>query len=141
MRIGVQPANSGLKAIPAAITAEAELADRLGFDSLQVTDHVVVPVEINSRYPYNPTGRFAASPDTDYYEPISLIAYLAGRTRRIRLGTSVLIAAYRNPVVTARQLASLDQLSGGRIVIGLGVGWMEEEFEALGAPPFAERAP
>jgi probable F420-dependent oxidoreductase len=139
MRIGVQPANSGPKATPAALAAEAELADRLGFDSIQVTDHVVIPVEINSRYPYNPTGRFAASPDTDYYEPISLIAYLAGRTARIRLGTSVLIAAYRNPVVTARQLASLDQLTGGRIVIGVGVGWMEEEFIALGAPPFAER--
>ena len=139
MRIGMQPANSGPKATPDAITEEAELADRLGFDSLQVTDHVVVPVEINSRYPYNPTGRFAASPDTDYYEPISLLGYLAGRTRRIRLGTSVLIAAYRNPVVTARQLACLDQLTGGRLVVGLGVGWMAEEFAVLDAPPFAER--
>jgi probable F420-dependent oxidoreductase len=139
MRIGVQPANSGPKATPAAITADAELADRLGFDSIQVTDHVVIPVEIGSRYPYHPSGRMAAGPDADYYEPISLIGYLAGRTRRIRLGTSVLIAAYRNPVVTARQLACLDQLSGGRIVIGLGAGWMEEEFAALGAPPFDER--
>ncbi|MGH2585024.1 MAG: LLM class F420-dependent oxidoreductase [Dehalococcoidia bacterium] len=135
----MQPANSGPKATPAAITADAELADRLGFDSLQVTDHVVVPLEIASPYPYNATGRFAASPDIDYYEPISLIGYLAGRTQRIRLGTSVLIAGYRNPVVTARQLASLDQLSGGRIVIGLGAGWMAEEFVALQSPPFEAR--
>ena len=139
MRIGIQPANAGPQATPAFITEVAELADSLGFDSLLVTDHVVVPVQIESRYPYNATGRFAASPDTDYYEPFSLIGYLAGRTRRIRLGTSVLIAAYRNPVVTAKQLACLDALTGGRIVIGLGAGWMAEEFAALGTPPFAER--
>ena len=139
MRIGIQPANSGPQATPALLTELAELADRLGFDSLQVTDHVVLPVEYSSPYPYHPSGRMAVGPDADYYEPLSLLGYLAGRTRRIRLGTSVLIAAYRNPVVTARQLACLDVLSGGRIVIGLGAGWMAEEFAALGAPPFAER--
>ena len=139
MRIGIQPANSGPMATPGFITEVAELADRLGFHSLMVTDHVVVPVEIQSRYPYNPTGRFAASPDTDYYEPLSLIAYLAGRTSHIRLGTSVMIAAYRNPLLVAKQLACLDALTDGRIVIGLGAGWMAEEFAALGAPPFEER--
>jgi len=139
MRIGMQPANSGPQATPAFITEVAQLADQLGFDSLQVTDHLVMPLEIESPYPYSADGRFAGRPNTHYFEPLSLIGYLAGCTRRIRLGTSVMIAAYRNPVVTAKYLACLDVLSGGRLVIGLGVGWMAEEFTALAAPPFAER--
>lgn len=139
MRIGMQPANSGPQATPALITEATELADTLGFDSCLITDHVVLPVEYTSPYPYHPSGRMAVGADADYYEPLSLIGYLAGRTRRIRLGTSVLIAPYRNPVVTAKQLACLDVLSGGRIVIGLGVGWFAEEFAAVAAPPFAER--
>ncbi len=139
MRIGIQPANSGPHATPAFIAEVAETADRLGYFSCLVTDHVVLPVQYTSPYPYHPSGRMAVGPDADYYEPLSLIAYLAGRTRRIRLGTSVLIAAYRHPLVVAKQLACLDALSGGRIVIGLGTGWLKEEFEALGAPPFAER--
>lgn len=139
MKIGIQPANAGHHATPDLLAETAELADELGFDSLLLTDHIVLPVEYTSPYPYHPSGRMAALPNDPYFEPLSTIAYLAGRTRRIRLGTSVLIAAYRHPVVTARFLACLDQLSGGRIVIGLGVGWMAEEFAALGAPPFAER--
>ncbi|MFN8559542.1 MAG: TIGR03619 family F420-dependent LLM class oxidoreductase [Dehalococcoidia bacterium] len=141
MRIGIQPTNVGPQSAPALMTEVAELADTLGFDTLQVTDHVVVPVEYSSRYPYDTTGRMRASPDTDYFEPLSLLGYLAGRTRRIRLGTSVLIAAYRNPVVTAKQLACLDVLSGGRLEVGLGVGWLAEEFAAVAAPPFAARGP
>ncbi len=139
MRIGVQPPTAGPQATPEFILRFTELAERLGFDSVQITDHIVVPVEIESRYPYSSTGRMAAGPDDVYWEPLSLIAYLAGKTSRIRLGTSVLIAAYRHPVVTAKQLACLDALSGGRIVIGMGVGWMAEEFRIMGAPPFDER--
>lgn len=139
MRIGMQPINSGPLATPAYITEIAELADTLGFDSLQITDHVVMPVEYSSPYPYHPSGRMAAGPDDNYFEPLGLLGYLGGRTRHIRLGTSVLIAPYRHPVVTAKQLAGLDVLTGGRLVVGLGVGWMAEEFAALGAPPFAER--
>lgn len=139
MKIGMQPANSGPQATPERIAAIAELADGLGFDSLQVTDHIVIPVEYSSPYPYHPSGRMAAGPDDTFYEPISLLGYLAGRTRRIRLGTSVLIGPYRNPVVTAKQLACLDALTGGRLLIGMGVGWMEEEFAAVAAPSFAER--
>ncbi|HEY7293592.1 MAG TPA: LLM class F420-dependent oxidoreductase [Dehalococcoidia bacterium] len=139
MRIGVQPVNSGPLATPAYISEIAELADELGFDSLQVTDHLIMPVEYSSPYPYHPSGRMAAGPDDAYFEPLGLIAFLGGRTRRIRLGTSVLIAPYRHPVVTAKFLAGLDQLTGGRLVLGVGVGWMAEEFAALGAPPFAAR--
>ena len=106
---------------------------------MQVTDHVVIPITVESRYPYHPSGQMRMGPDADYFETISLLGYLAGRTRRIRLGTSVLVAAYRNPVVTARQLACLDVLSGGRIMLGVGVGWMAEEFAAVAAPSFVER--
>ena len=139
MRLGMQPANSGPQATPEAMTALAELADDLGFDSLQVTDHTVIPVNYGSAYPYSSSGRMAAGPDTAYFEPLSLIAYLGAKTRRIRLGTSVLVAPYRNPVITAKQLACIDVLTGGRLVIGLGVGWMEEEFRAVDARPFADR--
>jgi probable F420-dependent oxidoreductase len=139
MKIGLQPPNSGPHATPEFMTELAELGDQLGYDSLQVTDHILVPSQVNSRYPYNATGVFASRPETDYYEPISLLAYLIGRTRRIRLGTSVLILPYRNPLLVAKQLACMDRLSGGRMVLGVGVGWMEEEFRILDAPSFAER--
>ncbi|MGI8554694.1 MAG: LLM class F420-dependent oxidoreductase [Dehalococcoidia bacterium] len=139
MKIGLQPPNSGPSATPALMTELAELGDALGYHSLQITDHVVIPAQINSRYPYSPSGVMAARPDDNYYEPLSLLAYLIGRTRRIRLGTSVLILPYRNPVVVAKQLACMDNLSGGRIVLGAGAGWMAEEFSILGSPPFAER--
>jgi probable F420-dependent oxidoreductase len=139
MKIGIQPANSGSNASPDLLIEVAERADALGFDSLLITDHVVLPVEYSSPYPYSASGRMAASADDPFFEPLSTIGFLAGRTRRIRLGTSVLIGPYRHPVPTARYLACLDQLSSGRIVIGLGVGWMAEEFTAVQAPPFAER--
>ncbi len=139
MKIGMQPANSGDQATPELLAEFAETADRLGFDLLQVTDHVVLPVEYSSPYPYDATGRMRVNSDAEYFEPLSLLGFLAGRTTRIRLGTSVLIAPYRNPVVTAKFLACLDVLTGGRLVAGLGVGWMAEEFAAVNAPPFEER--
>lgn len=141
MRIGMQPPNSGPHATPASMAELAETADRLGYDSLQVTDHLVIPVEYRSPYPYHPSGRMAAGPDDSFFEPLSLVSFLAGRTSRIRLGISVMVAPYRNPVVTAKQLACMDVLSGGRMVLGLGVGWMAEEFAAVDARYFAARGP
>jgi probable F420-dependent oxidoreductase len=139
VKIGIQPANSGPNASPSLLTEVAERAEELGFDSLLITDHIVLPLEYTSPYPYHASGRMAASPDDPFFEPLSTIGFLAGRTHRIRLGTSVLIGPYRHPVPTARYLACLDQLSGGRIVIGMGVGWMAEEFAAVQSPPFEER--
>lgn len=139
MKIGIQPPTSGPLATPAFMTELAETADRLGYHSFHVTDHVVIPADIASRYPYNAAGQLAARPDDPYFEPVSLLAYLAGRTARIRLGTSVLVLPYRNPVLVAKQLACIDALSSGRIVLGVGAGWMEEEFKILGSPPYAER--
>ncbi len=139
MKIGLQPPTSGRFASPALIAELAELADGLGYASLHVTDHVVVPAQVDSRYPYNASGVLPATSHDPYFEPISLLGYLAGHTRRIRLGTSVLVLPYRQPVVAAKQLACIDALSAGRLFLGIGAGWMEEEFRILGAPPYAER--
>jgi probable F420-dependent oxidoreductase len=139
MKIGLQPPTSGPLARPELMAELAETADRLHFHSLYVTDHVVIPAEVQSRYPYNASGVLAARPDDPYFEPITLMSFLAARTTHLRLGTSVLVLPYRNPVLVAKQLACVDALSNGRLILGIGTGWMEEEFRILGAPSFAER--
>lgn len=139
MKIGFTLPASGTVATAENLALVATRAETLGFDTLWVADHVVLPFQPNSPYPYNSTGRFPSPSDQPYYEPLVTMAYLAGVTRQIRFGTSVLIAPYRNPVVTAKQIATMDALSGGRITVGVGVGWMAEEFEAVQAPPFEHR--
>src|SRR5574342_717198 len=112
-------------------------AESLGFYCITVADHVIIPKNISVAYPYTIDGKY---PGTGYHlETLTTMSFLAGATKRIRFVTSVMIAPYRNPVITAKMLASLDVLSGGRVIVGLGVGWMKEEFENLNAPPFAER--
>lgn len=139
MNFGFSLPGRGPLAKPDLIVRLAQKAEQLGYSSLFVTDHVVLPISSTSAYPYHPSGRFPGGANQDYFEPLILLTYLAAETRKIRLGTSVLIIPYRNPVVTAKMLATLDVLSGGRIILGVGVGWLAEEFVALGAPPFAER--
>jgi probable F420-dependent oxidoreductase len=115
----------------------ARQAESLGFYCITVADHVIVPRNISIPYPYTSDGKY---PGTGYHlETLTTIAFLAGATERIRFVTSVMIAPYRNPVITAKMLASLDVLSNGRMIVGLGVGWMKEEFENLKAPVFEER--
>jgi len=118
----------------------AQHADRLNFSSIWVTDHIVMPVDMQTRYPYSTTGAFPLDPSEDYLEALTVLSYLAGCTERVKLGTSALILPNRNPMVAAKMLATLDVLSNGRLLLGVGVGWLEEEFKALGLPPFAERA-
>jgi probable F420-dependent oxidoreductase len=122
-----------------AITRLAKRAEALGYDSIWVTDRLLIPVDSGSRYPYSPTGAFPLGPDEPWLEPLTALTYLATITERIRVGTSVLVIPYRNPVFTAKALASADSLSGGRVILGAGVGWWREEFAALGVP-FEERA-
>lgn len=118
----------------------AEKADALRFDSLFVTDHVVMPVaSAKSVYPYTTSGQFPGGLAQDYLEPLATLSHLAHATTRTRLGISVLVIPYRNPVLQAKMLATIDVLSKGRVILGAGVGWLREEFEALGAPPFEER--
>ncbi len=107
------------------------LAEELGFESIWPVEHVVMPASYASRYPYDPSGRMPI-PDAAIPDPLIWLTWVAAATRRLRLGTAILILPQRNPVVLAKTLASLDVLSGGRLMLGIGVGWLREESEALG---------
>ncbi len=139
MHFGFSLPGRGPLATPDSLVKLAEKADALRFSSLFVTDHVVIPTEYRSAYPYSPTGKFASDWTNGYLEPLALLGFLAGATSRVRLGTSVLVIPYRNPVVTAKMLATLDVMSGGRVILGAGVGWLREEFEVLHAPSYEAR--
>ena len=139
LTIGCTLPTSGAAADPSALGALAQTAEALGFDSIWVSDHVVVPERIGSSYPYSADGRFPTAPTQPYLEPLATLSYLAGLTRRARLGTHVLVLPYRHPLLAAKMLSTLDNLSGGRFDFGIGVGWMREEFEALGSPSYERR--
>jgi probable F420-dependent oxidoreductase len=122
---------------PEDLVRFAQQAEALGFYCLTVADHVIVPNNISVPYPYTVDGKY---PGTGYHlETLMTMGYLAGATKRICFVTSVMILPYRNPIVTAKMLASLDVLSGGRVIVGAGVGWMKEEFETIRTEPFEER--
>lgn len=112
----------------------AQEAERLGFHSGWVSDHIAWPSDIASKYPYTDDGSFPAPNDMGWIDPLATLLFVAGCTESIRLGPTVLILGYRPPVQTAKTIASLDVLSGGRAILGVGVGWMREEFEVLGMP-------
>ena len=112
----------------------ARLAEAAGFDSVFAIDHVVLPDDYASRYPYSATGRLPGSQASAYPDPLIWMAYVAAATTRLRLMTGVIILPQRNPLVLAKQVATLDRMSGGRIELGIGVGWLKEEFAALGVP-------
>jgi probable F420-dependent oxidoreductase len=112
----------------------AQEADALGYHSAWVSDHIAWPSEIASKYPYTDDGSFAPPPDMPWLDPIGTMFFVAGCTERIKLGTTVLILGYRPPMLTAKAIASLDSVSDGRVILGIGVGWMREEFELLGMP-------
>ena len=142
MKYGFYLPNSGAGAEPDALADIAKLGDRLGFYCMVMPDHILQPNQVISTYPYSLTGDILAagqSGNGEWPEQITTLAYLAGVTERIKLVTSVMIIPYRNPILTAKMLSTLDMLSKGRLILGAGVGWMEEEFELLDAPPFAER--
>jgi len=139
MHFGFALPGRGPFARPDVLVKLAEKVEALRYASIFVTDHVVIPTAYASKYPYSPSGKPAGDWSQGYLEPLALMSFLAGVTSRVRLGTSVLVVPYRNPVVTAKMLATLDVMSGGRVILGAGVGWLREEFEALHSPPFEER--
>jgi len=137
MDFGLHLPASSANVKPEDLVRFAQQAERLGFYCLTVADHVIVPKNISIPYPYTVDGKY---PGTGYHlETLTTMSFLAGATQRIRFATSVMIAPYRNPIITAKMLASLDVLSNGRVIVGLGVGWMKEEFDNLGTPAFPER--
>ncbi len=138
MDFGVAFANAGPGADPAVAVACARAAEAAGFESLWTVEHVVVPVGYESTYPYDPSGRMPGGEDFDLPDPLVWMAFVAAATSTIRLATGILILPQRNPAVTAKEVATLDKLSRGRTMLGVGAGWLEEEFDALGVP-FAAR--
>ncbi len=129
----IGPLAAGPDALDSLLSV-AQKTEALGFDSLWVGDHLVLPTAIKPRYPYNDTGEFPLPAEAALLEPLTVLGFLTGVTRRVRLGPSVLVLPHRNPIVTAKMFASLDVLSRGRIIFGAGIGWMEEEISLLGAP-------
>ena len=128
----------GPAATRAGLLTFAREMERLGYESLWASDHVVIPHTIRSRYPYSDSGQFPLAADATFLEPLTALAMVAGVTERAKLGTTVLVLPHRHPVLAAKAVATLDHLSGGRVILGAGVGWMREEIELLGAP-FDER--
>lgn len=138
MKFGIVFANAGPSAEPDHAAGLAQTAEELGFESLWTVEHVVVPAAYESEYPYSGDGRMPGGESVAIPDPLIWLAYVAAATSTIKLGTGILILPQRNPVVTAKAVATLDRLSRGRVLLGVGVGWLEEEFRVLGVP-FAER--
>ncbi len=138
MELGIILPNSGSFADPGAMLAVAEAAEAMDYAALWTADHLVLPIESATTYPYLRGAKIRLEPTHPFLEPLIALAGVATRTRRIRLGVSVYLAALRHPISVAKQVASLDQLSGGRVILGVGAGWIPEEYETLGIP-FGER--
>ncbi|MFQ5698142.1 MAG: LLM class F420-dependent oxidoreductase [Myxococcota bacterium] len=134
MKVGVMPALPNPIATREFIAAFGRAIEERGFHSLWVPEHVVLFDEYASRYPYSPDGRVPAGDEVGVLDPLDTLAFLAGVTERIRLATGICLVPQRSPVYTAKQAATVDWLSGGRLDFGVGVGWLREEFEALGVP-------
>ncbi len=134
IKVGIAFANIGPNIEPDPACALARTAEEAGFESIWTVDHVVVPAGYRSTYPYDPSGRLPSGEDAPFPDPLIWLAYVARETSTIRLATGILILPERNPVVLAKELATLDYLSSGRVILGVGLGWMEEEFVALGIP-------
>jgi probable F420-dependent oxidoreductase len=139
MQIGFSLPLSGPLASSGIMARLALEAEAIGYDYIAISDHIVEPIDIHARYPYSETGEFPQASRGARHEQLTAIAYLAAKTSRIRFLISVMVEPARPAVLTAKILSTIDVLSGGRLIVGVGAGWLKEEFEALGAPPFAER--
>jgi probable F420-dependent oxidoreductase len=136
MKFGLLPPyRSGVTADPQWMTTFACAAEACGFESLYVAEHVVVPAGYTSRYPYSDTGRMTLPDNADFPDPLDLLAFVAGATTTLGLGTGLLVLPEHHPVQLAKRLATLDRLSDGRLVVGVGVGWLREELEAMDIEP------
>ena len=137
MKYGFYLPTRGPTAAPDALSTLVGHGEALGFHSVMIADHIVMPVEFESKYPYSVTGAFPGQGDS--LEQLTLMAFIAACTERLRLVTSIMVLPHRNPVLTAKMLATIDVLSKGRLTVGVGVGWLREEFELLDAPDFERR--
>lgn len=138
MKFGLVFANTGFAATPEGAASLGQIAEEAGFDSLWTVEHVVVPAGYESQYPYSPTGKMPGNEDNPIPDPLIWLTWVAANTRTIKLATGILILPQRNPVVLSKEVSTLDVLSGGRVILGVGVGWLREEFDAIGVE-FDER--
>ncbi len=129
----------GPAASPDNILGAATKADELGFDHIWVNDHIILPHSIAPRYPYSESGDPPFARELPWCEPLAAMGFLAGCTKNVKIGTLVLVVPYREPILTAKILSTLDFMSNGRIILGAGVGWMEEEFKVLGLDTYRQR--
>jgi probable F420-dependent oxidoreductase len=139
MQFGFNLPNSGKLAAPEIMARIARAGESLGYDYLTVTDHVVLPDMAEPGYPYSASGAFYSSDSAHRHEMLTLAAWLAALTSRLRLVLAVLVVPHRPAVLAAKQLATIDVLSGGRLTVGVGAGWLKAEFDAVVTTPFAER--
>ncbi len=138
MKIGIMFANVGPFGLPDHLENLATTAEQVGIESLWTVEHVVVPVGYTSEYPYSADGRMPGPENSPIPDPILPLAFCAAVTKKIKLGTGILILPQRHPTYVAKEFATLDMLSGGRAILGVGIGWLQEEFDAVGIP-FKER--
>jgi probable F420-dependent oxidoreductase len=133
MKIGLIPVNVGVASVE-QIVGVARKAEDVGVESVWTFEHVVVPLDYSSKYPYSPNGKMGTQPETNFVDPLIALAAIASATTKLRLATGVNILSQANPLFLAKQSASLDFVSNGRFMLGVGIGWLKEEFEALGTP-------
>ena len=138
MKFGLRYSSVYRYADPAEAVALAQAGEAAGFESIWTVEHTVIPAGYGPAYPYDATGKLATRDDQPLPDPLIWMAYVAAVTKRINLATGILILPQHQPVLAAKQIATLDHMSGGRVILGVGVGWMKEEFAALGVP-FNER--
>jgi probable F420-dependent oxidoreductase len=131
MKVGLIPVNMGVENVDQMI-AIAQKAESVGIESVWTFEHVILPVDYESKYPYNPSGKMGAPPETNLIDPLIALTAIAAHTSTLRLATGVNILPQTNPLYLAKQAASLDFVSGGRFMLGIGIGWLREEFDALG---------
>lgn len=138
MEIGIRLPSAGAKVSYENLVTVARWAEELGYHSLWVSDHVILPEQVDSAYPYDPEHRWRLPAETDWLDPLLALAWAGAAAPSLKLGTSVMVVPLRHPILLAKQLATLDFLTGGRAVLGVGAGWMKEEFDLIGVP-FARR--
>ena len=139
MEFGFNISAKGPFAQPELLTRLVQHGEALGYGYLAASDHIIIPSKVTARYPYTLDGAFPAGATPEYLEPLTMLAFIAGVTRRTRLVISVMVVPHRPVILAAKMLATLDVLSRGRVVLGAGTGWMEDEFRILGLPPFEKR--
>jgi probable F420-dependent oxidoreductase len=139
MKIGFNAPMAGPLSEPETLGRICVEAEAMGFDYATFSDHVVIPSTSNARYPYSETGEFPGASWAARHEQLIEVAFIAARTSRLRLVTSIMVVPHRPALLCAKMLSTIDVLSRGRLIVGAGAGWLKEEFDALGAPPFAAR--